>query len=84
MPGYDDHLVRPGNPIVALNADFFRQSLRAAFQWPQNHGDGKRWLFVCSWSEWHEGSRIEPSSSLPDPYVFLNALKEELDAEPSQ
>ncbi len=81
MPGYDDHLVREGNPIVALNEGFFRDSIRAALERQQHHQDGKRWLFVCSWSEWHEGSQIEPSSNFPDPNIFLDALKEELDAE---
>ena len=56
-------------------------SIRAALERPQHHNDGKRWLFVCSWSEWHEGSQIEPSSNLADPEVFLDTLKEELDAE---
>jgi len=81
MPGYDDHLVRDGNPVVALNEGFFRDSIRAALARQQHHPDGKRWLFVCSWSEWHEGSQIEPSSNFPDPELFLDALKEELDAE---
>ncbi len=81
LPGYDDHLVRPGNPIVALDPGFFRDSIRAALEHPQHHKDGKRWLFVNSWSEWHEGSQIEPSSNFADPEIFLNVLKQELDRE---
>jgi hypothetical protein len=82
MPGYDDHLVRPGNPIVALNPDFFRDSVNAALANAQNHKDGQRWLFVCSWSEWHEGSPIEPAQGFsPYPEIFLDVLKEELDSE---
>lgn len=83
MPGYDDHLVREGNPIVALNEGFFRDSIQAALSRAQHHNDGKRWLFVCSWSEWHEGSQMEPSSNFSDPELFLNALNDELASEKS-
>ena len=80
MPGYDDHLVRPedNNPIVALNADFFRDSIKTALKYPQHHDDGSVWLFVCSWSEWHEGSQIEPATDFGDPLMFLKVLKEEV------
>jgi len=78
LPGYDDHLVRSGNPIIPLDADFFRESLRIANRYNQYHTDAKRWLFICSWSEWHEGSQIEPSSDFPDPEIFLRVLQEEL------
>ncbi|MFC1889275.1 glycoside hydrolase family 99-like domain-containing protein [Thermodesulfobacteriota bacterium] len=80
MPGYDDYCVRPeaGNPIVPLDDDFFRDSIRTALQRPQHHSDGSTWLFVCSWSEWHEGSQIEPADDFADPLVFLKVLKEEV------
>ncbi len=78
MPGYDDHLVRQGNPVIPLDPDFFRRSLKAALNYRQHHADGNRWLFVCSWSEWHEGSQIEPSTNFADPEGFLKVLSEEL------
>lgn len=79
-PGYDDHFVREGNPPIPLDPEYFRQSLRYALRYNQYHDDFQRWLFVCSWSEWHEGSQIEPSSDFKDPEIFLKVLKEELDA----
>jgi len=80
MAGYDDHLVREGNPIIPLDPEFFRDGLQLAFDYDQHHADGKRWLFICSWSEWHEGSQIEPASDFADPEIFLKVLKQELDA----
>jgi glycoprotein endo-alpha-1,2-mannosidase len=80
MPGYDDHQVRPGNPVIPLDTDFFRDSIKAAMDYDQNHSDDKRWLFINSWSEWHEGSQIEPSSNFANPLAFLEVLKQELDA----
>jgi len=79
LPGYDDHYVRPGNPTLTLNADFFRKSIQTALRYRQYHDDGTKWLFVCSWSEWHEGSQIEPSSSFEDPEFLLKVLKNEVD-----
>lgn len=78
LPGYDDHLVRPGNPVIPLDPDFFRESLRLAMKYDQHHDDKKRWLFICSWSEWHEGSQIEPADDFANPLVFLDVLSEEL------
>jgi len=79
-PGYDDHLVRPGNPIIPLDPDYFRESLRLAFKYDQHHDDKNRWLFICTWSEWHEGSNMEPAADFADPEIFLKVLKEELDS----
>ncbi|HOZ47152.1 MAG TPA: glycoside hydrolase family 99-like domain-containing protein [Candidatus Hydrogenedentes bacterium] len=80
LPGFDDHFVRDGNPVIPLDAEFFRESLRTALRYDQYHEDRHRWLFICSWSEWHEGSQIEPSADFEDPEIFLKVLKEELDA----
>jgi len=80
IPGYDDHYVREGNPILTLNKDFFKRSIQAALKYNQRHDDNTKWLFICSWSEWHEGSQIEPSSDFANPYFLLEGLKEELDA----
>lgn len=81
MAGYDDHLVRPGNPIIPLDAEFFRDSLQLALRYDQNHSDDKKWLFICSWSEWHEGSQIEPATDFADPEIFLKVLDQELTAQ---
>ena len=78
IPGYDDTHVREGNPRVPLDPEFFRRSVRTALSYNQ-HSDFP-WLFVCSWSEWHEGSNIEPSSDFDDPLVFLRVMREELSA----
>lgn len=75
MPGYDDTRVRSGNPPIALDPEFFRRSLRTALEYDQR---ATPWLFVCSWSEWHEGSQIEPSSDFEEPEIFLDVMREEL------
>ncbi len=73
MPGYDDTHVRDGNPPVPVDPDFFRRSLETALSYNQ-HADTP-WLFVCSWSEWHEGSNIEPSTDFDPPEVFLDVMR---------
>jgi len=80
LAGYDDHLVRSGNPIIPLDPDFFRESLQTAMNFNQYHPDGKRWLFINSWSEWHEGSQVEPAADFQDPEIFLKVLDQELNA----
>ena len=75
MPGYDDTHVREGNPPIPLDADFFAQSIQTALRFNQFENP---WLFVCSWSEWHEGSNMEPSSDFVDPYIFLDTMNTEL------
>jgi len=32
-----------------------------------------RWVLICSWNEWHEGTEIEPS--LEYGYKYLNLTK---------
>ncbi|NMC07979.1 MAG: hypothetical protein GYA24_22425 [Candidatus Lokiarchaeota archaeon] len=55
-PGYDDHLVRPGNPPLPRNGNAtYRQSWCNAISL---HPD---WIAITSWNEWHEGTEIEPS-----------------------
>ena len=80
IAGYNDTDVREGNPVLDLNEEFFRRSIQTAFKDGQRHQDGTRWLFVCSWNEWHEGSQIEPSSSFPDPFFLIHAMGEEVAA----
>ncbi len=78
IAGYNDTDVREGNPVLDLNEDFFRRSIRNALSFPQHHRDGAKWLFVCSWNEWHEGSQIEPSVDFPNPYFLIEALGDEV------
>lgn len=77
IPGYDDTHVREGNPPIPLDAEFFAQGFRTAFRYNQF---AHPWLFVCSWSEWHEGSNMEPSSDFSDPNIFLDTMHTELSA----
>jgi hypothetical protein len=73
-PGYDDTLVRSGNPPIPLEPGYFRQSMQTALR----HKRDDRWLFVCSFNEWWEGSVIEPTSAFADSEVFLRIMREEL------
>lgn len=50
----------------------------AALAYNQHHQTP--WLFVCSWSEWHEGSQIEHTSDFANPQAFLEVLHDELAA----
>ncbi len=55
-PGYDDHMVRPGNPPLPRNGNTtYQQSWCNAISL---HPD---WIAITSWNEWHEGTEIEPS-----------------------
>lgn len=58
LPGYNDTEVRDGNPPLTLDASYFRESIQLALRDPQHQEDGTKWLLICSWSEWHEGSQI--------------------------
>jgi hypothetical protein len=75
-PGYNDTKVRSGNPPVPLDANYFRDSLRTALSYDQHAAD--RWLFVCSFNEWYEGSGIEPAANFADPTAFLRVMREEV------
>lgn len=55
-PGYDDHIVRPGNPPVARDGgQTYKES------WERAISLNPDWITITSWNEWHEGTEIEPS-----------------------
>ncbi|HSA03542.1 MAG TPA: glycoside hydrolase family 99-like domain-containing protein [Candidatus Paceibacterota bacterium] len=47
-----------------------RDFLRAA------NDAGADFIMVTSWNEWPESTVVEPSSSWPDPYLYLKILTE--------
>lgn len=70
-PGHDNSYFRD-DPYVMPRRDgqTFRDFLRAAT-------DAKAdYLMITSWNEWPETTVIEPSSSWPDPYLYLKVLAE--------
>ncbi len=74
-PGYDDHMVRPGNPALPRNGNAtYQQSWSNAVSL---HPD---WISITSWNEWHEGTEIEPSvengnSALAQTKAFIAEFK---------
>ena len=56
-PGYDDHLVRDGNPIVERGVG----GIRYEKTWDAALTARPDWILVTSWNEWYEGTSIEPS-----------------------
>jgi hypothetical protein len=55
-PGYDDHMVRPGNPPLPRNGNVTYQQ-----SWSNAISLRPDWIAITSWNEWHEGTEIEPS-----------------------
>lgn len=70
-PGHDNSYFRD-DPYVMPRRDgqTFRDFLRAATD------AGADYLMITSWNEWPETTVIEPSSSWPDPYLYLKVLAE--------
>ncbi len=60
-PGYDDHLVRDGNPVVARDG-----GQRYEDTWDAAVASDPDWIVVTSWNEWYEGTSIEPSEQFGD------------------
>nr|MDO8115033.1 hypothetical protein [Candidatus Sigynarchaeota archaeon] len=55
-PGYDDHMVRPGNlPLPRDGNQTYQRSWSVAVSLNPD------WITITSWNEWHEGTEIEPS-----------------------
>ena len=55
-PGYDDRIVRDGNPPVSRDSGFFYESV-----WNYAISLKPDWISITSWNEWHEGTEIESS-----------------------
>jgi hypothetical protein len=70
-PGHDNSHFRD-DPYVMPRRDgqTLRDYLRAATD------AGADYLMVTSWNEWPETTVVEPSSSWPDPYLYLKILAE--------
>ena len=70
-PGHDNSRFS-GDPYVMPRRDggTLRDFLRAATD------AGADYLMVTSWNEWPESTVVEPSSSWPDPYLYLKILAE--------
>lgn len=71
MPGYDDTALteRPlPRPTVLRN----NGSLYSAL-WKQAIADNPDWILIDSWSEWHEGTEIEPSVEYGQLYLDITA-----------
>jgi hypothetical protein len=70
-PGHDNSHFRP-DPYVMPRRDgqALRDYLQAATE------AGADFIMVTSWNEWPETTVVEPSSSWPDPYLYLKILAE--------
>ncbi|MFT5127056.1 MAG: glycoprotein endo-alpha-1,2-mannosidase [Rhodothermales bacterium] len=70
-PGHDNSHFRDDSYIMPRrNGQTLRDFLRAAT-------DAKAdFVMITSWNEWPETTVIEPSSSWPDPYLYLRILAE--------
>lgn len=70
-PGHDNSHFRD-DPYVMPRRDgqTLRDYLRAATD------AGADFIMVTSWNEWPESTVVEPSSSWPDPYLYLRILAE--------
>jgi hypothetical protein len=67
-PGYDDHVVRPGNPPISRDA-----GTTYTASWERAISLNPDWILITSWNEWHEGTEIEPSVENAD--LALNQTK---------
>ncbi len=67
-PGYDDTKIRiPGFKVERENGLTYNATWRLALKYDS------RWILICSWNEWHEGSEIEPS--LEHGYYYLELTR---------
>jgi len=71
-PGYDDTKIRiPGFKVERGNGLTYNVTWRLALKYDS------RWILICSWNEWHEGSEIEPSLEYGYYYLELTKLYSE-------
>jgi hypothetical protein len=70
-PGHDNsHFVDKPYVMPRRDGDTLRDYLRAATD------AGADYIMLTSWNEWPESTVIEPSSSWPDPYLYLSIIAE--------
>ncbi len=68
-PGHDNsHFVAEPYAMPRRDGQTLRDYLRSATD------AGADFIMVTSWNEWPESTVIEPSSSWPDPYLYLRIL----------
>ena len=68
-----DEAGKLATPVVARSVDGFREFVRKA---REAIDPGLRMFFITSWSEWNEGTNIEPS--LEFGFSYLDVVKSEL------
>jgi Glycosyl hydrolase family 99 len=70
-PGHDNsHFVDKPYVMPRRDGQTLRDYLRAATD------AGADYIMVTSWNEWPESTVIEPSSTWPDPYLYLKIIAE--------
>ena len=70
-PGHDNsHFSNATYVMPRRDGQTLRDYLRAAAD------AGADYIMVTSWNEWPESTVVEPSSSWPDPYLYLKILAE--------
>lgn len=66
MPGYYDRQVRfPGTVVTRREGVCYNTTWRVAIE------QDPKWVMICFWNEWHEGSEIELSIEYGDYYIKL-------------
>ncbi len=70
-PGHDNtHFSTNGYVMLRRNGQTLSDYLRAATDAGTDH------IMVTSWNEWPETTVVEPSSTWPNPYLYLKILAE--------
>jgi hypothetical protein len=70
-PGHDNsHFVNEPYVMPRRDGQTLRDYLRAATD------AGADYIMVTSWNEWPETTVVEPSSTWPDPYLYLKIVAE--------
>ncbi len=65
-PGYDDRKIRkPGTYVPREGGAYYRRTWEAALA---SEPDA---VLICTWSEWHEGTEVEPSREYGFAYLDL-------------
>ncbi|MEM3138535.1 MAG: glycoside hydrolase family 99-like domain-containing protein, partial [Thermofilaceae archaeon] len=72
LPGYDDTVIRkPGFKVPRSDGATY------SYTWNTVLEHDPKWVFICSWNEWHEGTEIEPS--FEEGFKYLNLTKQYID-----
>ena len=65
LPGFDKPST--GSFYPRNNGETYNKTWEAAVN------SGAKWILICTWNEWHEGSEIEPSLEYGYQYINLTA-----------